>query len=169
MNTLVERSWRHLLALAIAVGLMAAMLITAQNEADAAAVVKNVRGVEVETEMNRGHAAPGGTGDALVSILVTTSRTQKPVSGLAASIARNNSGITLPTRVSFGNLTVPPGGCTITPTQFTNNGNGVYTIRFVPYLANANCKWLSGDYLYLVIVKDAAGKVAGEGLAKLSL
>ena len=172
MNNFVERSersWRYLLALAVAVGLMAAMLMTAQNEAGAAAVVKNVTGVEVDTEMNRGQAAPAGTGDALVSILVTNSRTQKPLSSLAASIARNNSGITLPARVSFGHLTVPPGGCAITPTEFTNQGDGVYTIRFVPFVGNASCKWLSGDYPYLVIIKNGAGTVIGEGLAKLSL
>lgn len=172
MNTFVERSersWRYLLALAVAVGLMAAMLMTAQNEAGAAAVVKNVTGVEVDSEMNRGNAAPAGTGDALVSILVTNSRTQRPLPNLAVSIARNNSGITLPARVSFDDLTVPATGCGITPTQLTNHGNGVYTIRFVPFVGNAACKWLSGDYLYLVTIKNGAGTVIGEGLAKLSL
>lgn len=148
---------------------MGAILVASQSEAQASLINKNVTGVEVETEMNAGNAQNGGTGWALVSVLVTKSRTQKPLDNIAASIPTDAGGITLPNRIMFDDVTVPAGGCAVSPTQLINSGNGVYTIRFVPYLDNASCKWKTGDYIYLVTIKGSGGKVIGQGLAKLTV
>lgn len=169
MNTSVLKSWRVALAGLVALTLAAAMLLASQGEADAGLASSHVIGVEVDTEMNDGNAAPGNKGSALVSILVTKSRTQRPLSNIASSIARDDAGITLPSRVIFDTLTVAAGGCLVTPVEFINAGDGVYHIRFLPFVDNANCDWNSGDYIYLVTIEGVGGAVLGEGLAKLSL
>lgn len=169
MTTLISRSGRHLVVWAVALTMMGAILVASQDEARAFVVTKNVTGVEVETEMNSGNAQAGGTGWALVSISVTKSRTQRPLKSVASSISNNASGISLPSRIVFDDVTVPAGGCAITPTQLINHGDGVYTIRFVPAVSNTNCKWKTGDYIYNVIIKDGGGKVLGQGLAKLTV
>ena len=43
----------------------------------------------------------------------------------------------------------------MTPTQFVNWGNGVYSIRVVPFTGNPLAKWLVGDYHYVVRVSGA--------------
>ena len=169
MNTFTLRNTRAILIALVTVALAAAMLMAAQSEADAGAAAAHVIGVEVETEMNSGSAAPGNKGNAIVAVLVTKSRTQRPLANVSASVPRNDNGITMPARVEFDNLTVPPGGCAVTPTQFSNSGDGVYNIRFVPFTGNANCEWLAGDYLYEVTIKGVSGAVLGKGLARLSL
>ena len=169
MNVITMNSRRALVAALLAVALAATMLFASQGEADAGALPTHVIGAEVETEMNRGTAAAGNTGWALMSVLVTKSRTQKPLSNIANSVARNDSGITVPARFVFDDLTVAPGGCAVTPTEFINSGGGVYHIRFAPFVGNPSCEWLAGDYVYEVEVKGPGGAVIGKGLAKLSL
>ena len=169
MNTFALRNTRIVIAALLTMALAAGLLMSAQGEADAGAKSSHVIGVEVDTEVNSGSASPGNTGWALMSVLVTKSRTQRPVSNVAASVARNDNGITMPARVVFETVTVPPGGCTSTPTQFSNSGDGVYNIRFVPFVNNASCEWLAGDYIYEVTIKGAAGAVLGKGLARFSL
>ncbi len=145
------------------------MLMAIQGEADAGAVATHVIGAEVDTEVNALNANPGNKGDVLMTVLVTKSRTQRPISNVAASVARNNTGITLPARVELSSLTVAAGGCAATPIQFSNSGNGVYSIRLVPFVNNASCEWIAGDYVYMVTIKGSGGAVLGQGLAKLSL
>lgn len=169
VNTFTISNKRAVLAALLAIAMATAMLFATQGEADAGAVSTHVIGVEVDTAVNALNADPGDKGDVLMTVLVTKSRTQRPVSNVAASVARNNNGITLPARVEFSSLTVSAGGCSATPTEFTNSGNGTYNIRFVPFTGNASCDWLAGDYVYMVTIKTAGGAVLGQGLATLSL
>lgn len=162
-------SWRWALAAILALALVMAMLVASQGEADAGALAQHVIGVEVETETSALNADPGDKGDILIDLLVTKSRTQRPVSNVAASIPRNNAGITLPSRIGLATVTVAAGGCSVTPIQFTNAGNGVYTIRAVPFVDNASCNWLAGEYIFLVTVRGPGGAILGEGLAKLTV
>ncbi|MEK7732653.1 MAG: hypothetical protein AAB318_00440 [Planctomycetota bacterium] len=65
---------------------------------------------------------------------------------------------------------VPPGGCLMTPTQFYNAGDGIYTIRVVPFVDNQSCTWLAGDYHYAVALSTKGGKpYKGSGLGVLTI
>lgn len=169
MKALALRNTRVGLAILVTIALAAALLVAGNGEADAGARPLQVIGVEVDIEINDGTAAQGNTGWALMSVLVTKSRNQRPVSNVANSVSRDDNGITLPARVELAALTVPPGGCAVTPTQFSNSGNGVYSIRFVPAVSNPSCDWLSGDYIYAVTIKGTGGAILGKGLAKFTL
>lgn len=169
MEDAQRRSWRAASAMLAALAIIAAMVLSTQGEADAGLLASHVIGVEVDVEINGLNANPGGTGDALMSVLVTKSRTQRPVTGIGSSVPRNNSGITLPTRVQLQGMTVAPGGCGVTPIQFTNSSNGHYLIRLVPFVNNPACQWIAGDYVYLVTIRASGGAVLGQGLAKLTI
>lgn len=169
MSTFVRRSWRELLAMGVALALTAALLLSAQADARAVVAAKNVVGFEIDTETNASQAVAGGTGTVIVSMLVTNSRTQKPVTGLSNSIAPNAAGITLPSKVFLTDVTVAPGGCKVTPTAFNNHGRGVYSISMVPFVGNVACKWIAGDYVFIIQVKNGAGSVVASGLAKISV
>ncbi len=55
----------------------------------------------------------------------------------------------------------------MSPTQFSNQGNGIYSIRVVPFVNNPSCRWLSGDYLYTVQVSTP--NQDGSTLGKLTI
>jgi hypothetical protein len=132
--------------------------------------------VGVQTETNPSNAAAGESGasigvSALISVLVI-----KPngggVSNLGDSIGDGTSGITLPTGWTLTTgFNVAPGGCLMSPTQFTNGGGGIYTIRVVPFLDNPSCQWLSGEYHYVVRVNVALDTTTfrGRGLGVLRI
>ena len=58
----------------------------------------------------------------------------------------------------------------MTPTQFYNAGDGIYTIRVVPFVDNQSCTWLAGDYHYAVALSTKGGKpYKGSGLGVLTI
>lgn len=139
-------------------------LVTFSNPAIAAPV-------NVQTLATAGNAAAGESGasigsSALIDVLVTDA-SGNPVSNLGAAIGNGNSAITLPTGWTLDVATVPPGGCGVTPTQFSNQRDGVYSIRVAPFVNNSSCQWLSGDYIYRIQVDTSS--LDGSALGVLSI
>ncbi|HEY9694815.1 MAG TPA: hypothetical protein V6D15_21660 [Oculatellaceae cyanobacterium] len=136
----------------------------------------NAAPVTVQTEANRSNASAGEFGaniasSALISILATNAD-GNPITNLGSSVGNGTAAITLPSGWSLlQGFSVPPGGCLVTPTQFTNWNNGVYTIRVVPFTSNASCKWLSGDYHYGVKISVPVSTITynGSGLGVLKI
>jgi hypothetical protein len=129
-------------------------------------------GVEVQTQANRGLAVEGGTEFILISVVVTRDSSGAPVSNLGPSVPLDPDGISLPAGWTLeSGFNVRPGGCLLTPTEFTNLGNGLYDIRVVPFVANPNCAWLAGEYLYAVRLNVTVGTVTfqGSGLGKYEI
>jgi hypothetical protein len=132
-------------------------------------------GVTVQTAGNKSNAAVGESGatigsSALITVVVTKTSTGLPVTTLGADVGDGTSGITLPAGWTlFTNANVPPGGCLMSPTEFTNWGNGTYSIRVVPFLPGPDCTWLSGDYHYVVTIDTAGPSLKGSGLGVLSI
>lgn len=133
--------------------------------------------VNVQTLGNKSNAAPGESGatiasSSLISVVVTNSN-GVPNTSLGASVGNGNAAINLPNGWSLQTgFNVPPGGCLMTPTQFSNSGNGIYSIRVVPFVNNAACRWLAGDYHYAVQlnVPASGGRTfTGSGLGVLKL
>lgn len=112
----------------------------------------------VQTEGNASNASAGESGaaissSALISVVVTNSQ-GAPVSNLGSSTGDGTSEIELPDGWTLSSdFNVPPGGCLMTPTQFNNDGDGIYTIRVVPFVDNQSCTWLAGDYHYAVSIE----------------
>jgi hypothetical protein len=115
----------------------------------------------VQMQINTSNAVAGGSGanigaSALISVLAT--QLGAPIDDLAGppgtAIGTGTSAIALPTGWSLaGGFNVRPGGCDVTVTQFVNEGGGIYDIRIVPFINNAACKWLSGQYIYAVHIQ----------------
>ena len=75
----------------------------------------------------------------------------EPVDDLGASVGTQTSAVSLPAGWTLrGGFNVRPGGCDISVTEFSNQGDGLYGIRIVPFVGNAACAWLSGEYLYAI-------------------
>lgn len=133
----------------------------------------------VQMQINRSNANAGDSGanvaaSALISVLVTLDGA--PVTDLGTSVGTGTSVVALPTGWSLtGGFNVRPGGCEISVTQFVNESAGIYDIRIVPFVGNAACAWLSGQYIYAVQIKVTraiAGKktvLQGGTLAKLTI
>jgi hypothetical protein len=115
----------------------------------------------VETKANTSNAQAGESGanvaaSALITVLVKNPATGLPVANLGANVGNGTAAIALPAGWSlFTNAAVPPGGSILTPTQFYNWGNGVYSIRVVPFTGNPLAKWLVGDYHYVARISGA--------------
>lgn len=115
----------------------------------------------LESKGNASNAQPGESGanvaaSALITVVVNNPATGLPVANLGANVGNGTAAIALPAGWSlFTNAAVPPGGAIMTPTQFLNWGNGVYSIRVVPFTGNPTSKWLAGDYHYVVRVGGA--------------
>jgi len=132
--------------------------------------------ITVQTEANAGNASAGESGanigsSALISVVVTEA-TGASSANLGESVGDGTGEISLPAGWTlFSNLSVPPGGCLLTPTEFHNWGNGSYNIRVVPFLGNAFCSWLLGDYHYVVTINKNVGSrvVRGSGLGVLTI
>lgn len=127
--------------------------------------------VSLQTEATASNAAVGESGaaiasSALIDVLVLDTN-GRPVSNLATNVGNGTSAITLPSGWTLNTSIVPPGGCLMSPTQFSNQGNGVYSIRVVPFVNNPSCRWLAGDYLYTVRVSTPTQD--GSVLGKLSI
>ena len=139
----------------------------------AVALVGCSRALTVQTEANRSNASAGEAGasigsSALISVQVNRAASGAPVDGLGTTTGDGSAEVSLPTSWSLRQgFNVPPGGCLMTPTQFVNQGRGTYTIRVVPFLTNTTCKWLSGDYHFVMHVTD--GNVTGSGLGALTI
>ena len=133
----------------------------------------------VQMQINRSNATAGGSGanvaaSALISVLVTLGGV--PVTDLGASTGTGTSAVSLPSGWLLADgFNVRPGGCNVSVTQFGNQGNGIYDIRVVPFLANAACHWLSGEYIYAVqirVSRTISGSTVvlqGSALAKLTI
>ena len=110
----------------------------------------------VQTFANQSNADPGDSGaniaaSALISVLVTNPRNGLPMTNLGPNVGNGTAAITLPSGWALVNgFNVSPGGCLMTPTEFVNQGNGIYTIRVVPFVTNPACTWLAGDYHYVI-------------------
>jgi hypothetical protein len=111
----------------------------------------------VQMQINRSNATAGGSGanvaaSAIISVLVTLEGV--PVTDLGANAGNQNSAINLPTGWTLTDgFNVRPGGCGVSVTEFGNQGAGIYDIRIVPFVGNAACAWLSGEYIYAVQIK----------------
>lgn len=131
----------------------------------------------VQTAANASNASPGESGatvaaSALITVLVTKASDGAPVSNLGSTTGNQTSEISLPSQWNFRQgFNVPPGGCLMTPTEFVNQGNGIYSIRVVPFLNNPACKWLSGQYHYVAEIKATIGGKThrGSGLGVLAV
>ena len=133
----------------------------------------------VQMQINRSNATAGGSGanvaaSAIISVLVTLDGV--PVTDLGANAGNQTSVTNLPTGWTLTDgFNVRPGGCGSSVTEFGNQGEGIYDIRIVPFVGNANCKWLSGEYIYAVQIKvtrTIGGKAVvlqGGALAKLTI
>jgi hypothetical protein len=125
------------------------------------AVPASAAPLTVQVIANQSNADPGEFGaniaaSALISVLVTNPRTGLPVSNLGGSVGNGTAAISLPPGWSLiDGFNVAPGGCLMTPTEFSNLGGGVYDIRVVPFVTNPACKWLAGDYLFVVALTGA--------------
>jgi hypothetical protein len=103
-------------------------------------------------QINRSNATAGGSGanvaaSALISVMVTLEGV--PVTDLGATVGNGTAAVPLPAGFTLlDGFNVRPGGCISSVTQFINQGNGIYDIRIVPFLNNAACHWLSGEYVY---------------------
>ena len=135
--------------------------------------VVNALEVVVQTVGNPSNAAAGESGadiasSALLSVQVTRIIKGTPVGSLGKDVGEGTSEITLPPGWELRDgFNVPPGGCVMSPTQFTNEGKGIYTIRVVPYLENPDCTWLSGRYHYQVLIRGPG--IIGSGLGVLRI
>jgi hypothetical protein len=133
----------------------------------------------VQMQINRSNATAGGSGanvsaSALMTVLVTLDGV--PVTDLGVTAGDGTSAVNLPTGWSLTDgINVRPGGCRVSVTQFANEGSGLYDIRIVPFLANAACSWLSGEYVYAMqiqVSRQLAGRTVvlqGGTLAKLTI
>jgi len=131
----------------------------------------------VQMQINRSNATAGGSGanvaaSALVSLMVTLDGA--PVTDLGPTVGNGTSVVPLPAGVAWvDGFNVRPGGCGCSITQFANQGNGIYDIRIVPFVGNPACHWLSGEYVFAVIIhvnRVVAGSsvtLQGGALAKL--
>lgn len=120
-------------------------------------------GVKVQTASNVRPGLAGTSGasvasSALIELLVTDG-SGAGVSNLGATAGNQVSPVALPAGWTLRDLSVAPGGCKYTTTEFINLGGGAYSIRVVPFVGNPACKWLIGDYVYSVqIDKTVSGK-----------
>jgi hypothetical protein len=129
----------------------------------------------VQMQINRSNARAGASGanvaaSALISVLVTLHGA--PVSDLGSSIGNGTGKIILPAGWSlWGGFNVRPGGCDISVTEFTNQGDGIYDIRIVPWVDNPACTWLSGEYIYALQIQVTRHNETLQGgtLAKLTV
>ncbi|HLE87812.1 MAG TPA: hypothetical protein VI727_09140 [Candidatus Brocadiaceae bacterium] len=121
----------------------------------------------IQTDGNASNASAGESGatissSALISVVVTNSL-GAAVSNLGSSTGDGTSEIALPNgwTLSTG-FNVPPGACLMTPTEFNNDGGGIYTIRVVPFVSNESCTWLEGKYHYVVSIERKGSGESGE-------
>ena len=133
----------------------------------------------VQMKINPSNANAGDSGaniaaSALISVLVTLDGA--PVTDLGVNAGNGTSVAALPAGWSLADgFNVRPGGCNASVTEFSNMGGGIYDIRIVPFVGNASCAWLSGEYVYAVAIKVArniGGKkviLQGSALAKLRI
>ena len=125
----------------------------------------------IQTTGNESNASPGSSClnvscSALISILVTNGIDGTPVTNLGFNVGNGNSAISLPSGWVFREgFNGPPGGFLMTITQFSNNGNGIYSIRVVPTVINESSRWFQGEYHYAIEINTE--NVQGSGLGIL--
>jgi hypothetical protein len=137
-------------------------------------VVSMAAELEVQTVAAQSNAFPGGSGagigsSALITVVVTSNGV--PQKRLGNSVGDGSAEIALPSGWKLLSHIAPPGGCSLTPTEFYNWGDGSYSIRVVPFVRTAGCAWLAGDYHYVVQLSKGAraGTFTGSGLGVLTI
>jgi len=132
----------------------------------------------VQMQINRSNANAGDSGanvaaSAMISVLVTLDGA--PVTDLGVSSGNQTSAISLPAGWTLTDgFNVRPGGCGVSVTEFGNQNAGIY-IRIVPFVGNAACAWLSGQYIYAVeskVSRSIGGRsvvLHGGALGKLTI
>lgn len=116
--------------------------------------------VNVQTEGNATGVAPGS-----ITVVVTQGLSGAPVSNLGSSIGDGTSPIALPAAWTLDLGLNQPAGCEFVPTQFTNWGKGVYTIRVSPESSGGStCKIFAGDYHYVVRINAPFHNLKGSAL-----
>ncbi|MGQ0592870.1 MAG: hypothetical protein ACT4QB_09525 [Gammaproteobacteria bacterium] len=118
-----------------------------------AAVAGGPVGATLQTEGNAGLAVAGNVLPAKLSVVVTKSD-GRPATGFAPS---GNNVLPAGWGLTSG-FNVPPGGCAMTPSAFTNVGAGIYTIEVVPA-----CFWVTGEHHYMVSLRKNGRRGGGEG------
>ena len=117
-------------------------------------------GASLQTKGNPVDAAAGGTNSAMLSVVVTSSNS-RPADSLAANVGDGSAQISLPTGWSltadFNNPTLAL--CGFIPTQFTNEGGGIYTIQVEP----DGCNWATGEFHYVIELTRNRGNGNGNG------
>ena len=133
----------------------------------------------VQMQINRSNAGADDSGanvdaSAVISVLVTLDG--EPIADLGASTGNQISVTALPTGWTLRDgFNVRPYGSDVSITEFSNQGEGIYAIRIVPYVDNPASKWLSGEYIYGIQIKTSrtiAGKnvsLQGSALGKLTI
>ena len=133
----------------------------------------------VQMQINRSNATPGGSGanvaaSALMSVLVTLDG--EPVDDLGATVGDQVSAISLPAGWTLRDgFNVAPGGSGVSVTEFVNQSEGLYDIRIVPFIDNPACVWLSGEYVYAILLEftrtigGATVVLRGATLGKLTI
>jgi hypothetical protein len=114
---------------------------------------------------NAGDSGAAISSSAIISVLVTSKG--KPVSNLGESVGDGTYEISLPTGWGLDFRIVAPGGCSVSVTAFNNWGDGLYSIRIVPYLGTPACAWKSGDYHY--VIQILTSKYSGMSLVSLTI
>ncbi len=109
-------------------------------------------GASLQTEGHAGEGVEGGSGAALISVVVTTEN-GKPATNFG------NSGSDLPPGWALLSGFDTVEGCGLVPTEFTNVGGGVYTIQVAPGCGS----WVAGEHHYVVVL-DKDAKFSGKKL-----
>lgn len=142
-------------------GLAAAICCAGATAAQAGAIVQTIGSPFAAHAGGKG-ASVGNS--AMILVQVNHDDTGLPSSNLGANAGNGTAVIALPPAFQlFSNAPVPAGACLLSPTEFTNWGNGTYVIRVAPFPSNPACGWLSGKYGFVVHVSDN-GKIVGSGV-----
>lgn len=132
--------------------------------------------VTVQTQGNRSDAFAGESGanigsSAEITIVPTLSDGSSSAVFGSENLGAGTSEISLPAGWFLQTLSRPTGGCPLSPIYFRYLGGGNYSIGVVPITSNANCKWVSGDYNYVVRLNGTFNNTLyrGSGLGVLTI
>lgn len=107
----------------------------------------------VEVQASQGLADQGSASQNLYNtamIHVVVHDDAGPLTNIGSTIGTGYSYISLPPGWSIRTIQVPPGGCSLKPTQFANTFDGHYSIRVLTSSISRTCAWLPGEYHVLI-------------------
>ena len=117
--------------------------------------------VAVHTDASRGYAIAGNTAAAWISVGLVRQDNGEPVVSLGGTVGDGTPLPALPAVLDYKILLVGPGGCPPVPIGFRNQGRGGYTITVAP---PSGCTWKSGDYHFILGVRDTVDNTSVSGL-----